>query len=87
MITNKKCSCDLNGVQYFLHKDNGRLYEGNKNGKNIIICDHCYGIFKNENFDWNCPFCGGSFKAVKKLKNCNFNKKKKYLGAIQKLKL
>ena len=81
MITNKKCSCDLNGVQYFLHKDNGRLYEGNKNGKNIIICDHCYGIFKNENFDWNCPFCGGSFKAVKKLKNCNFNKNKKKISA------
>ena len=26
IITNKKCTCDLNGVQYFLHKDNGRLY-------------------------------------------------------------
>ena len=81
MITNKKCNCDLNGVQYFLHKDNGRLYEGNKNGKNVIICDHCYGIFKNENFNWNCPFCGGSFKAVKKNKNFKFNKNKKKISA------
>ena len=81
MITNKKCNCDLNGVQYFLHKDNGRLYEGNKNGKSVIICDHCYGIFKNENFNWNCPFCGGSFKAVKKHKNAKFNKNMKRISA------
>ena len=77
IITNKKCSCDLNGVQYFLHKDNGRLYEGNKNGKSVIICDHCYGIFKTENFNWNCPFCGGNFKAIKKCKNMKFDKNRK----------
>jgi len=77
IITNKKCNCDLNGVQYFLHKDNGRLYEGNKNGKSVIICDHCYGIFKTENFNWNCPFCGGNFKAIKKCKNMKFDKNRK----------
>ena len=77
IITNKKCNCDLNGVQYFLHKDNGRLYEGNKNGKSVIICDHCYGIFKIENFNWNCPFCGGNFKAIKKNKNNIFEKNKR----------
>lgn len=77
IITNKKCSCDLNGVQYFLHKDNGRLYEGNKNGKSVIICDHCYGIFKTENFNWNCPFCGGNFKAIKNCKNMKFDKNRK----------
>ena len=81
IITNKKCNCDLNGIQYFLHKDNGRLYEGNKNGKSVIICDHCYGIFKNENFNWNCPLCGGSFKGVKKYKNMKFDKKKKKISA------
>ena len=81
IITNKKCNCDLDGVQYFLHKDNGRLYEGNKNGKNVIICDHCYGIFKNENFNWNCPLCGGTFKAVKKFKNMRFDKNKKKISA------
>jgi len=75
-ITNKKCSCDLNGVQYFLHKDNGRLYEGNKDGKKVIICDHCYGIFKNENFNWNCPLCGGSFKDGINNRNMRFNKNK-----------
>ena len=81
IITNKKCNCDLDGVQYFLHKDNGRLYEGNKNGKNVIICDHCYGIFKNENFNWNCPFCGGTFKAVKKYKNMRFDKNRKKVSS------
>ena len=81
IITNKKCNCDLNGVQYFLHKDNGRLYEGNKNGKKVIICDHCYGIFKNENFKWNCPLCGGTFKAVNKYKNMKFDKNKKKISA------
>ncbi|MBQ2131066.1 MAG: hypothetical protein II431_06970, partial [Prevotella sp.] len=77
IITNKKCSCDLNGVQYFLHKDNGRLFEGNKNGKSVIICDHCYGVFKNENFNWNCPFCGGNFKAIKKNNNMKFDKNRR----------
>ena len=81
IITNKKCTCDLNGVQYFLHKDNGRLYEGSKDGKNVIICDHCYGIFKSENFNWNCPLCGGSFKALKKYKNMRFDKNKKKISA------
>ena len=60
-----------------MHKDNGRLYEGNKNGKNVIICDHCYGIFKSENFNWNCPLCGESFKAIKNNKNKKFVKKGK----------
>ena len=81
IIINKKCNCDLNGVQYFLHKDNGRLYEGNKDGKSVIICDHCYGIFKNENFNWNCPLCGGSFKAVKKYINKKYDKNKKKISA------
>ena len=81
IISNKKCTCDLNGVQYFLHKDNGRLYEGSKNGKTVIICDHCYEIFKFESFNWNCPLCGGSFNAVKNNKSMRFNKNKKKISA------
>ena len=81
IISNKKCSCDLNGVQYFLHKDNGRLYEGSKNGKSVIICDHCYGIFKIESFNWNCPFCGGCFNAINKNKSMRFDKNKKKISA------
>ena len=84
IITNKKCSCDLNGVQYFLHKDNGRLFEGNKNGKSVIICDHCYGVFKNENFNWNCPFCGGNFKAIKKNNNMKFDKNRRKINLSMK---
>ena len=63
-LTNKKCNCDLNGVLYFLHQDQGILYQGKKNGKNVIICDCCYGIFKPDNFNWNCPFCQRNFKTL-----------------------
>ena len=87
IITNKKCKCDLNNVQYFLHKDNGRLYEGKKNGQLIIICDHCYGIFKPENINWSCPTCGAYFKGIKKnkMKNVkmdNNNKLKKSINTL-----
>ena len=77
LITSKKCNCDLDGVQYFLHKDNGRLYEGNRDGKKVIICDHCYGTFKSENFNWNCPLCGRSFIDPKNSRNMRFNKNNK----------
>jgi len=65
LITNKKCNCNINGILYYLHNDNGTLFEGKKNGKNVIICDCCFGIFKPDNFSWNCPFCRRSFKSVK----------------------
>ena len=65
LITNKKCNCNLNGILYYLHNDNGTLFEGKKNGKNVIICDCCFGIFKPDNFSWNFPFCRRSFKSVK----------------------
>ena len=65
LITNKKCNCNINGILYYLHNDNGTLFEGKKNGKNVIICDCCFGIFKPDNFTWNCPFCRRSFKSVK----------------------
>ena len=65
IISNKKCNCDLNGILYFLHQDNGILYQGKKNGKNVIICNCCYGIFKPDNFNWNCPFCKKNFRTLK----------------------
>ena len=63
--TNKKCNCDLNGVIYFLHHDKGILYQGKKNGKKVIICNCCYGIFKPDNFNWICPFCKKNFGTIK----------------------
>ncbi len=63
-ISNKKCNCDLNGVLYYFHSDNGALYQGKKNGKSVIICDCCYGIFKPDTFNWNCPFCGMNFNSI-----------------------
>ena len=66
-IIKKECNCNINGVMYFLHNDNGILYEGKKNGYKVIICDYCYGMFNFENFNWNCPFCGIEFNTNKKL--------------------
>ena len=78
-IINKNCNCNLNGIIYYLHDDNGILYEGNNNGNKVITCDGCYKIFKYETFIWNCPFCGIKFdKNNKGLFDmgqfCNFTK-------------
>ena len=62
---NKRCNCDISGVLYFFHHDNGILYQGKKNGKKVIICDCCYGIFKPDNFNWYCPFCQQNFRTIK----------------------
>ena len=69
------CNCDLNGVLYFIHHDNGILYQGKKNGKDVIICDCCYGIFKPDNFNWNCPFCQKNFKTIKTSEMPNKNRR------------
>jgi len=69
------CNCDLNGVLYFIHHDNGILYQGKKNGKDVIICDCCYGIFKPDNFNWNCPFCQKNFKTIKVSEMPNKNRR------------
>ena len=44
-----------------MHDDNGILYEAKTNGNKVIVCDHCFKIFKFNDFDWNCPFCGNKF--------------------------
>ena len=75
-ITNKKCNCDINGVLYFLHHDNGILYQGKKNGKSVVICDCCYGIFKPDNFNWNCPYCGDNFQSIQIYDNTMSNSRK-----------
>ena len=63
---NKKCNCDISNKK-FLHHDKGNLFFGrNFEGKLIIICDYCFGIFKAENFFWNCPVCKSCFIANKK---------------------
>ena len=61
---NKTCNCDLNGILYFVHMDNGILYQGKKDGKNVIICDSCYGIFDPDTFKWNCPYCQINFRTI-----------------------
>ena len=74
-LIKKKCKCNLNGVLYFFHHDNGILYQGKKNGKDVIICDCCYGIFKPDNFNWNCPFCQKNFKTIKTFDESNTSRR------------
>ena len=90
--TNKKCNCDINGVLYFLHHDNGILYQGKKNGKKVIICDCCYGIFKFDNFNWHCPFCLQNFRTIKVCEEPNnsmriIRKKKKLYTPISNINM
>ena len=62
---NKKCNCNISNEK-FLHHDKGNLFFGrNFEGKLIIVCDCCFGIFKAENFFWNCPVCKSCFIAKK----------------------
>ena len=61
VINAKKCNCNLNGILYYMHDDNGILFEGKKEGSRVITCNVCYKIFKYDTFSWNCPFCGIKF--------------------------
>ena len=61
-IINKNCNCNLKGVLYFMHDDNGILYETKIKGNKVIVCDNCYRIYKFNDFKWSCPFCGIKFK-------------------------
>ena len=74
IINNKNCNCNLNGILYYMHDDNGILFEGKKNGNRVILCNVCYKIFKYDTFIWNCPFCGSKFNNNK----CLSNKKQFY---------
>ena len=90
IINNKNCDCNLNGILYYMHDDNGILFEGKKNGIKVITCNACYKIFKYDTFIWNCPFCGLKFNMNNKYifninqfytMNNNRNiKNKRYIG-------
>ena len=71
IINNKSCNCNLNGILYYMHDDNGILFEGKKNGTRVITCNACYKIFKYDTFIWNCPFCGIKFNNDTFIKNKN----------------
>ena len=48
----------------FLHKKecNGILYEGDMNGKKIVVCSKCHMLNYYSNHYWCCPICKKRFK-------------------------
>jgi hypothetical protein len=77
-IMSLKCNCDISNINKFNDDCGGILYEGNKNGKKILVCNKCYKIYNYEKFDWTCPLCKNKFK-TKELRICRSSYKKKSL--------
>ena len=63
-VLDKTCECNLNNVIKYKHNDGGILYEGERNGLKIIVCDKCYQIFDYYNFVFSCPLCGKFFNCT-----------------------
>ena len=57
------CKLNVFFIEFF-HKKicRGILYEGELNGKMIIVCDKCHAINYYERFFWTCPKCFRRFK-------------------------
>ena len=65
----KNCKCDLKTItEYFHNEDQGKLIEGLKNNKKLVVCSKCFTYFKYYEMKWNCPECKSEFK-FKNIKN------------------
>ena len=66
---------DIKTIDFFHKKDcKGKLYIGELNHKNIIVCEKCKAINNLNKFFWTCPKCENRFKDSE---YCNsFNKPK-----------
>ena len=62
--TNKGCDCNLNYIMKYKHSDGGTLYEGERNGQKIILCDKCFQIFDYYHFNFTCPLCKRTFNPL-----------------------
>ncbi len=60
-ILNKTCECNLNKCYKYRHNDHGILYEGERNGKKVVVCDKCLKIFDYSFFKFSCPLCNKKF--------------------------
>lgn len=66
----KKCQFDINLIKEYYHdEDNDILLEGHKDEKNKIVCEQCFDIFNNKEFDWNCPICGDKCESENEMDN------------------
>ena len=62
IIMNKECNCDILKMKKFKHFDGGMLFDGDYEGKKVIVCSECFGIYNYDNFEWICPICNKKFK-------------------------
>ena len=62
IIMNKECNCDILKMKKFKHFDGGILFDGDYDGKKVIVCSECFGIYNYDNFEWICPICNKNFK-------------------------
>ena len=54
---------DIKNTDFFHKKDcKGKLYIGELNQKNIIVCEKCKAINNFNKFFWTCPKCENRFK-------------------------
>ena len=60
-LLNKSCECAINKSMKFRHDDRGILYEGDRNGEKVIVCDKCLKIFDYYYFEFSCPLCNKKF--------------------------
>ena len=61
-LLNKACECNLNYVVKYKHHDGGLLYEGEKNGEKVIVCEKCLQILDYIEYNFSCPLCNKKFK-------------------------
>ena len=62
----------INNYKFFHKKEcNGILYEGNMEGKKIVVCSKCHMLNYYFNHFWCCPICKKRFKIEHNLDDIN----------------
>ena len=80
-LLNKTCECNLNDCVKYIHSDHGILYEGERTGEKVIVCDKCLKIFNYYSFVFSCPLCSKPFTQLFHKNDTNNN-----ISIIQKKK-
>ena len=87
-LLNKACECNLNYVVKYKHHDGGLLYEGEKNGEKVIVCEKCLQILDYSEYNFSCPLCNTKFKQSNIYENYqqnNSGNEKEYYIKIDKI--
>lgn len=64
--------------KYFTHKleCEGRIFQGEMQGRQICVCEKCKSVTNYEKFIWTCPVCKKRFRNYSKFANKDCNKEK-----------